>query len=89
MEEQPAPTGPDTKDPHAYEDFVSEGASSRRLKRGILVLAAAFLAWTATWLLTGSMIFGWIPALIIVGLVNVLFRDKPRSLQSQRLRSRR
>lgn len=73
MENEPAPAA---KDESAYRDLALESASSRKRGKAIVVLAWVAAAWLLTWFLFKTLLFGWIPAIIIVGLVRAFSQDK-------------
>jgi hypothetical protein len=73
MEDSPAPAA---KDASAYRDLALESPSSRKRGKAIVILAWVVAAWILTWILFKTFLFGWIPALIILGLVRAFSGEK-------------
>jgi hypothetical protein len=84
MEDNPAPAA---KDESAYRDLALESATSRKRGKAIVVLAWVTGAWLVTWLIFKTLLFGWIPAAIILVLVRAFSQDKGSDTRG-RLRKR-
>ena len=78
---------PDAKDDSAYRDLALESTASRKKGKAIVVLAWVTAAWLLTWALFKTLLFGWIPAVIILVLVRAFSQDK--GAESLRGRSRK
>ena len=85
MEEE---TKPEVKDKAIYDDLLAEGRFSKKKKKGILTLGLITVAWFASWVIFGTPLFGWIPAIIIIFIVRTVYQDKPQKISDGRLRRR-
>lgn len=77
---------PIAKDASVYDDLLAEGRFSKKKKKGIITLGIITAAWFATWVIFKTLLFGWVPAVIILVVVRVVYQDKPHKFSEGRLR---
>lgn len=76
----------EVKDMSSVEDLLTEGVYSKKKKKGIIVLGLITMAWFASWVIWKTPLFGWIPAIIILFIVKSVYQDKPKKINSGRIR---